>query len=281
VAGVVISAHNEEAVIGRCLDVLTGTAEPGELDVVVVANGCDDDTAALAKRYDGVRVVETPQAGKRHAIALGDQACEVFPRLYLDADVDLDTESVRAMVKAAAQDGVLAASPVAHYDLDATGPVAKRFHTVLETLIGDRRMLAGAGVYLLTEAGHQRVFPMPDVLSDDGWVDRSFTGAERVRVAGARSVVRPARTVRAVVRRRARVRLGNRQLDQLGRPGEEPRLGLGDLARRVRGGHVPPVDAACFLAVLFADRALTRWRALRNQGPEWSADRTSRSGGPT
>ncbi|TDQ05528.1 glycosyl transferase family 2 [Labedaea rhizosphaerae] len=280
-ASVVIAAHNEEAVIGRCLDVLTGTAEPGELDVVVVANGCADRTALVARDRDDVVVIETPEPGKSNAIALGDQVCRTFPRLYLDADVDLDTESVRALVKAAAEDGVLAAAPVAHYDLAATGPVAKRFHTVLETLIGERRMLAGAGVYLVTEAGHERVFPMPEVLSDDGWVDRSFTGAERVRVAGARSVVRPARTVGAVVRRRARVRLGNRQLDRLGRPADEPRLGLGELVRHVRAGRVPVLDAGCFLTVLLADRVLTRWRALRNRGSQWSADRTSRSGGPS
>jgi glycosyltransferase involved in cell wall biosynthesis len=276
VASVVIAAHNEQAVIGRCLAMLTGTAEPGELDVIVVANGCTDQTADVALDA-GVRVVVTPDAGKRGAIALGDAECRVFPRIYLDADVDLDTESVRAMVKAVAEDGLLAAAPVAQYDISATGPVAKRFHRVLETLIGDRRVLAGAGVYLLTEAGHDRVFPMPDVLADDGWVHRSFTGSERVRVTGARSVVRPARTVRAVVRRRARVRLGNRQLDRLGRPSDEPSLSIGELRRQVRTGHVRAVDAGCFLAVLFADRALTRWRDLRGRGASWSADSTSRT----
>ncbi|MFD2356325.1 hypothetical protein ACFSTC_54245 [Nonomuraea ferruginea] len=65
---------------------------------------------------------------------------------------------------------------------------------------------------MLTEEGHRRVFPLPDVISDDGYVDGSFTGGERVVVTEARSVVRPARTVRAHLARRVRVRQGNRQL---------------------------------------------------------------------
>ena len=57
-ASVVIPAHNEEAVLGRCLRVLLAGSTPGELDVVVVANACTDRTAEIA-REAGVRVVET------------------------------------------------------------------------------------------------------------------------------------------------------------------------------------------------------------------------------
>ena len=41
---VVIPAHNEETVIGRCLAALFAGAGEGELDVVVVCNGCRDGT---------------------------------------------------------------------------------------------------------------------------------------------------------------------------------------------------------------------------------------------
>ena len=45
---VVIAAHNEEALLGRCLDALLSDAEPGEFEVVVVPNGCTDSTARVA-----------------------------------------------------------------------------------------------------------------------------------------------------------------------------------------------------------------------------------------
>src|SRR6266545_1771614 len=53
---VVIAAHNEEAVIGRCLDALLADVPPGTLDVTVVANGCIDATAEVAAARPGVPV---------------------------------------------------------------------------------------------------------------------------------------------------------------------------------------------------------------------------------
>ncbi len=61
---VVIAAHNEAAVIERCLASLLADAASGEFDVIVVANGCTDNTARLAERRPGVRVVEIPEASK-------------------------------------------------------------------------------------------------------------------------------------------------------------------------------------------------------------------------
>lgn len=77
-ASVVIPAHDERTVIGRCLRSLADGALPGELDVIVVANACHDDTAEIA-RAAGARVVETPVAGKSHALGLGDARCRAFP----------------------------------------------------------------------------------------------------------------------------------------------------------------------------------------------------------
>jgi len=49
-------------------------------------------------------------------------------------------------------------------------------------LIAPSRVLAGVGVYVLSKDGHARVFPLPDIISDDGWVHRSFTPLERTVV---------------------------------------------------------------------------------------------------
>jgi glycosyltransferase involved in cell wall biosynthesis len=221
IASVVIPAHNEEAVIGACLEVLLETSEPGELDVVVVANACADATASVA-RAAGVRVIETPVGGKAHALRLGDADCGAFPRVYLDADVELGTESARALVAASKRPGVLGCAPVPVLDLTGAGWVAGRVHRVHDLMVRPSRVLAGTGVYVLDVEGHARAFPVPDVLSDDGWVHGSFLDGERVSVPEATSVVRPPRTVAAHLRRRIRVRLGNRQLAGLGRAGAQP-----------------------------------------------------------
>jgi glycosyltransferase involved in cell wall biosynthesis len=278
VVSIVVPACNEAAVVAANLDRLLAGSAPGEFDVVVVANNCADDTAAVARRVPGVRVIETLEGGKPHALRLGDAACVTFPRIYLDADVRLDAASVRELVAACARPGVLACAPVPELDLAGTGRVVKRVHRVHQALIGPRRGLAGVGVYVLTEAGHDRVFPMPDVISDDGLVHASFAPGERLVVGSARSLVRPARSVSAYLRRRVRVRRGNRELAGLGRSAPEGRLGLGDLAALVRGRQVSPLDGGCYLAVLALDRGLTRLRGDR--GDAWGSDSTSRTALP-
>ena len=273
---IVVPAHNEEAVIASNLRRLLDGSKPGEFDVIVVANGCSDGTAAAAAQVEGVRVLETPVPGKPNALRLGDAACTTFPRIYLDADVALDTTSVRELVTACAQPGILACAPAPELDLTDAGRMVKRVHRVHEALIAPQRALAGAGAYALTEAGHRRVFPMPDVISDDGLVHASFAPHERVVVRTARSVVRPARTVSAYLDRRVRVRRGNRQLAALGRSAPEGRLSLGDLVRVVRRRGVSPLDGGCYLAVLALDRTLTRLRRRAT----WGSDASSRAALP-
>src|SRR5580704_6736168 len=94
---IVIAAHNEAAVIGRCLDAVLADAAPGEFDVTVVANGCTDDTAQVAAARSRVRVVDLPSAGKVPALNAGDAVAVGYPRIYLDADIVIPAIGVRAL----------------------------------------------------------------------------------------------------------------------------------------------------------------------------------------
>ena len=95
---VIVPAHNEHSVISRTLKTMTARAIPGELDVIVVCNGCTDDTAAVAGSFGPpVRVIETGLAGKTLALNLGDKAATFFPRIYADADVHITIETMRTL----------------------------------------------------------------------------------------------------------------------------------------------------------------------------------------
>ena len=275
--GIVIPAHNEEAVIGRCLEMLFDGAAEGEFQVVVVPNGCSDRTAEVARRYP-VTVVETAEPGKVGALALGDRMLTTFPRVYLDADVELDAAGVRALTAALRRPGVLAAAPSARYDSAGMSAWARRSHRVHAEMAGDRTSLTGKGAYALGAAGHARVFPLPQVLADDCWVDRSFTAPERVIVADAVSVVRPARTVRSTIRRRVRVRMGNREIDALGKRRTEAPFGLRDLRTLVRRRSVGRIDALAYLALVLVDHGWTLHGQARRKPTAWMADATSRGG---
>ena len=71
---IIVPAHNEARVIGRCHESMTTGAEPGELEILVVCNGCSDDTASVARRHGPyVQVLESEIASKNAALNLGNQ----------------------------------------------------------------------------------------------------------------------------------------------------------------------------------------------------------------
>ena len=139
-----IPAHNEGPVIRRLLEKLINGADPGEMDIIVVANGCTDDTAEVAASFgSAVQIVTLPVASKHEALTAGDRAATGFPRIYVDADVELRVDDVRALVAALGQPGVLAAAP--RRELVMTGrPWQVRWYYDVWTLLpGAQRGLWG------------------------------------------------------------------------------------------------------------------------------------------
>ncbi|MFC8619386.1 glycosyltransferase [Micromonospora purpureochromogenes] len=205
---IVIAAHNERAVIGRCLDALLAGAASGEFDVTVVANGCTDETPAIAAARPGVRVIELAEAGKPAALNAGDEAARGFPRIYLDADVVLSTQGVRAI--AAALDGPHLAATVRR-DLDLTGRpmLVRAYFGIHRQLPVFRDGLFGRGVIGLSEAGRRRFGRFPALVADDLFLDSMFGASEKRQVETVSSRVATPRRTRDLVRRLSRVRGGN------------------------------------------------------------------------
>lgn len=204
-ASVVIAAHDEAAVIGRCLTTLLRGARPGELDVVVVANGCGDDTAAIAARFGpAVRVHELAVASKPAALDAGDRLALVFPRCYLDADVEVGVEAIRAVVQALAEPGAVAAAPTLELDLRHCPWAVRSYLSVWRRLPWATEQPIGSGFYALNEQGRARFATFPDTMAEDLFVRSLSEPGERRVLAEHRFVVHPPRTLSALVRVRAR-----------------------------------------------------------------------------
>jgi glycosyltransferase involved in cell wall biosynthesis len=211
---IIIPAHNEESVIRRGLHAVLDGAAPGELEVIVVCNGCSDATAAVAGEFGtAVRVIETDVPSKSNALNLGDAAATRFPRIYLDADVILDLASIRRLSEALQRRGILAAAPRVDTVFTADCDWAVRaFYDFWMALPFVREGMMAAGVYAMNEAGRARFGQFPDVIADDGFCRLQFTPNERVEVADAVSrVVAPGR-FSDLVKIRSRSRLGVYQL---------------------------------------------------------------------
>lgn len=94
----VIPAYNEAANIGRVLERVV--RNPLVDQVVVVCDGCEDDTAAVARRF-GVTVVELPKnVGKGGAMMAGVHYVDADVILFLDADlVGLRYRHIRSLLE--------------------------------------------------------------------------------------------------------------------------------------------------------------------------------------
>lgn len=216
IASVVIPAHNEARVIGRLLSGLI-EHDGRRLEIIVVCNGCTDDTAAVAASYDpAIRVIELPEPSKRAALRRGDAEATSYPRLFIDADVEISARSVEQLVDALAGGIALAAAPERIVPRDGVSHLVGWYYDIWEQLPQVRSGLFGRGVIALSEAGNERVRALPSVMGDDLVASEEFTGDERVIVPEASVVVHPPRTMRDLHRRRIRAATGNAQADRVG-----------------------------------------------------------------
>ncbi|MFZ4519926.1 MAG: glycosyltransferase [Microthrixaceae bacterium] len=281
-AAVVMPAHDEATLIGRSLRALLADAAPGEFDVVVVANGCTDDTAAVARDVGGpVRVVELAEASKAAALRAGDAAvgvpADARPVLYVDADVVLPTAAARALVAALAEPGVVGASTSVRLHLDGASTLVRSYFRVWSRLPSIREGLGGRGVYALSAEGRARFGAFPDIIADDRYVDL-LVGPDERRIIAASSEVTPPSTLRSLVSTRVRTLLGNLQLESV--PGMPSGAGRpsGGWRGVVRDEPARVVDLPAYLGVNLVARLLAH-RRLRSGRLGWSRDQSSRGSG--
>lgn len=205
---VVIPAHQEERVLSRCLTALLCEAAPDEFEVVVVANGCTDATADVARRFAGVTVLELADGGKAGALNAGDAAVSGSPRIYLDADVELPTAAVRALAAALAEKRPLIATARRELRTESASVGVRLHYRTWEALQRARGETIGTGVYALNAAGRARFDAFPTAVGDDYFVHGLFRRHERRVVEPPVSVWPPAR-LPELIAVRSRVVVGN------------------------------------------------------------------------
>jgi polyisoprenyl-phosphate glycosyltransferase len=96
---VVIPAYNEATRIAHVLTAAVGAKLPHE--IIVVCDGCLDNTAAVARKFDGVQVKELPlNQGKGAAMATGVNATRAQIIAFVDADLQgLYPEHIDGIIK--------------------------------------------------------------------------------------------------------------------------------------------------------------------------------------
>ena len=187
---VLIPAHNEADWLPACLDALCA-ADPvaGPVEVIVVANGCTDDTAELARRKApafeargwALRVLELAQGSKLGALNAGEAAARGAVLLYLDADVLVSPPLLAQLAEALAEDAPRYASGMPQ--VTTSGDWVTRHYTRFWQTTGFMTHgVPGFGVFAMNRTGRGRWGDWPDIISDDTFARLNFRPEERIAV---------------------------------------------------------------------------------------------------
>lgn len=267
---VIIPAHNEAAVIAGTLRSLAPLTELEGIEIIVVCNGCTDETASIARGFPGVRVEETDRASKIVALNLGDRVATAWPRLYLDADIEIAPEAVLAVFAALAEPGVVAARAPFIYDaVGATIPV-RSYYRARSRAPAPPLRLWGAGGYATNQEGHRRFDVFPDITADDSWFDTLFADDEKRVVAAPPMRVRTPRDTKGLLAVLTRQRRGYVELGITSHAKSRGRA----LVTSIRGPR-SAVDAAWYSMLTVVSRQRASQRRLDE--PAWERDASSRT----
>lgn len=281
---IIIAAHNEAAVIGRCLDSLLRGSEPGEFQIIVVANGCKDDTAVIAARRAGVTVLRLAEGNKSLALNEGDSVATRFPRIYLDADICVTSSQVRAISGMLLEpidneNETLAAVPARSLDLAGRPVLVRGYYAISSRLPAFQTGLFGRGMIGLSEAGRSRFKRFPDMVADDLFLDSLFSPDEKRHVDSVATTIATPRRTADLVRRLVRVRRGNLSMRQASRSGDiSPNVRSSDRWSWLNDVVVPqpsllPAACAFFAITMYAEIAA---RMIGKRSVGWAQDRTTR-----
>ena len=277
---IIIPAHNEEAVIRSTLATLLDGLDPDHAEVIVVCNGCDDRTAAVAESFGSpVHVIEIETASKIEALNVGDSEASGFPRIYLDADIEIDAASVAQLVEVLQRPGAAAAEPVPRIDTSRSSLLVKAYYTVAVALHGQRPGDIGCGLYAMSEDGRNRFALFPDVIADDAFVRAHFAADELVHVTTASSVVHAPTRVEDLLQIKTRSRLGTVELQR-----KYPKLWAGKVERTaslIDKATALPMRTWAAVPVYVALQLIARGRARKLAADldsyRWRRDDSSRN----
>jgi exopolysaccharide biosynthesis WecB/TagA/CpsF family protein len=272
---VIIPAYNEATVIKRTLAPLSRAAVEGFIELIVVCNGCTDKTADVARSISGVRVMELEQGSKPAALNTGDEVATLWPRLYLDADVQISVGAVLAVLDRLAQGDVLVASPDSRWDLrDASAAVRSYYRAANRIRLHSLTMWRG-GVYGLNEEGHARFGAFPAIIGDDLYVDTRFDADEKAVVPtdpSVRKTPADAKSLLAILRRHHRgvAELLAREDGSDSRVRDTSLETAAAVVATIRS-PMSALDAAVYMGMAVA----ARWRYQKSE--VWERDESSRS----
>jgi cellulose synthase/poly-beta-1,6-N-acetylglucosamine synthase-like glycosyltransferase len=210
---IIIPAHNEASVVARTLHSILNNKLDRALQIVVVANGCTDQTAEVVRGFgDKVELVETPVGSKVHALNLGDRVARYDLRAYLDADIELSDNALQAVVDAFKDPTVRLAMPRAKHTFRGRNPFLAGYYRLWRSMPYVRKGAMGGGFYAIDKELRGRFREFPAITADDKFMRNLAKPHERRVVEGCFATVTMPQTFGDLLKVKTRWTYGNLEL---------------------------------------------------------------------
>lgn len=282
-ATIIVPVHNEALVLAGTLDhLLTLVDESGadaavsgrRMRIIVVCNGCTDQSATLARQVDPrIEVIELAEASKPSALNRANRLADGH-RLFIDADVRLSPTALTDVLDLLDRDDVDAAAPRAVLAAARPSRPTRWYLDVWRRAPYWNSNLIGAGFYAIAEEAAERLGDFPPIIADDLFV-LSAIAADRRAVASSTFTHTVPDTLRAIHRQEIRRMAGQDQFAEWSRArGLRSDAVVGDRRwlRTLAGEPRSVLKVALYLAVRLAARQRGR-RALRRGSLRWGTTR--------
>ncbi|MEZ8186311.1 glycosyltransferase [Shewanella sp. 5S214] len=208
---VLIPAYNEEKTISKLLKEYEGLENLYE--VIVITNGCSDNTMTEAKKFKFVKIINLSIGSKVIAINEGIKLISGDRVMIQDADVIIKHESLVNLSND---------KNSKEYDFFTLEPkfiggsfLVRKFYKFMMLTPVFKKGMVSAGVYIISNKVIDKVFPLPNVISDDGFVKSSLGENNLFKIKNSFSNVLIPNDLYSLVKIKTRSRMGNLQLKHI------------------------------------------------------------------
>jgi GT2 family glycosyltransferase len=282
-ASIIIPAHNEANALPGLLSALLDQDVRGHrLQIVVAVNGSSDLSGSVARGFrqefgaigHQLVVVEIETASKAAALNEGERHATSFPRIYLDADIEISPDAIRRTIEVLSSTTKPRLAAPRVEVAENSSAFGRRYGRVWSRLPYVRSHVPGVGFYAVNAPGRSRWWRFPTrVGADDKYVRLHFDLDEVVVIDDVSFTIYLPERVNELLRVRARWNDLNRQIAR-----NCPGLNRRDRSRWVSSARflaaTPSLwlDIPAFLVVWIAGRWLSLFSFVGSKERWFRAD---------
>ena len=274
---IIIPAHNEERTIIRLLNAIVDCQNQKLAEIIIICNGCTDKTYEVVKEnFPNIRCERMVEASKTKALNRGDEVAQYFPRIYLDADIEVSADTLIEISERIKKNNLLLSAPTMITSLSGCSLIVKLFYSVWLNIAQVKNSYIGCGMFALSKKGRERFAEFPEIISDDYYVCLQFEESERTVFKDLFFIHKAPKNLKSLLNVRVRVVAGNFQLQNLyGYLFKKSNSTLFPLKSVIRNNP----RSIFGLPIYFIITLISRWKALQqlNMGiVEWKIDESTR-----